>query len=89
MAKKSYIKTKRPRYSSAEKRAYWVGVGYHAGQSLDMDSKSVQSLMTDKEKNSFVNGRAIADDLSTKFVPDLVAGQSKRNRSKKKITSHK
>ena len=84
MAKKTYSKPRKSKYTASERRAYWVGVGYHAGQSLDMDSKSVQSLMTDKEKISFVNGRTIADDLSSKFVPDLVAGQTKRNRSKKK-----
>lgn len=72
------------KYSAAERRSYWVGVGFHAAQSLGMDSTKVQSLMNEKEKISFVNGRTIADNLSAKFVPDLVSGQSAHNKSKRK-----
>ncbi len=76
-------KPKKPKYSAAERKAYWLGVGFHAGQSFGMRSEELCNRMTEKEQNSFVNGRMKADDLSAKFVPDLVSGKTGRNRSKK------
>ena len=73
-------KNKKLKYSAAEKRAYWIGVGFHAGKSLDMRSEQVYALMSPKEKDSFVNGRTAADDLSEKFVPDLVSGKRRRRK---------
>lgn len=31
MAKKNYAKARKPKYSAAEKRAYWIGVGAGLG----------------------------------------------------------
>lgn len=77
-SKKSY--RNKPKYSAGEKRAYWVGVGFHSARSLGMTSESVSSLMTQKEKTSYINGRSMAESLSPEFVPDLISG----NRGKRK-----
>lgn len=81
MAKKEYKKSAKPKYTATEKRAYWIGVGFHSGSEsgLGMRSDSVTFLMNDKEKASFLNGRFMADDLSAKFVPEYVVKSTSKN----------
>lgn len=83
MAKFKKSNRKKPKFSSGEKRAYWVGVGFHSAYNLDMKGFEVECLMSKKEKESFVNGRKTAEDLSAKFVPDLVSGSYYKNKNKK------
>ena len=87
-AEKSNPKKSNPKksYTSAERRSYWIGVGYQAGAEvgLGMRADKVTQCMTGKEKASFTNGRMIADDLTAKFVPDLAAGQAAHQRARKR-----
>lgn len=80
MAKLKKSSRNKPKYSAGEKRAYWVGVGFHSARSLGMNSDELKALMSQKEMVSFGKGRSIADSLSDKFVPELVSG----NRGKRK-----
>ena len=79
-------KTPKPRrkgYSAAERRAYWVGVGYSAASDVDafVSRDSITTVMSDKEVDSFINGRIAAIETTSKFVPDLIVGQVSRPRT--------
>lgn len=67
MAKKKYKK-----FSNAEKKAYWLGAGFHVGQTLNLRSSDLMFYMSEKQKKSFVNGREAVDNLNSKFFPSYV-----------------
>ena len=86
---KQTIKPKKRKkgYTSAERRAYWVGVGYQAGSDgygFGMRPDRVSGVMTAKQQESFRNGRVTAADLTYEFIPDLVAGQVSHQRKRKR-----
>ena len=76
MSKK--VKRKSRKYTQRERRAFWTGFGFHAGESLGMNSQQIYSLLGSRERSSFVAGRAKADNLSSKFVPDYLADGGRR-----------
>lgn len=75
-------KKKGKKYSFSERRAYWVGVGYEAGVHMGMSASQLKSSMKEREKDSFNNGAFFASDVSSKFLPDRVAGSSTERKKK-------
>ena len=68
------------KFSYAERRAFWLGVGFHAGETLNMRSDSVMLTMTENQKKSFVNGREKADMLSSKFLSQYVGKKPSKSK---------